>query len=49
MAERGYNVFTRQQPGQGRCRVCQAVFVGPGERCPKCRDKLRQRRKRKPR
>jgi phage head maturation protease len=34
---------------QGRCRACHNVFVGPGDRCPKCRDKLRLRRRRKPR
>jgi rRNA maturation endonuclease Nob1 len=32
---------------QGRCHACKNVFVGPGDRCPSCRDKLRLRRKRK--
>ena len=36
MASKGYNVFTRQQPGQGRCRKCHTPFVGPGDRCPPC-------------
>ena len=34
---------------QGTCVVCHSRFVGPGDRCQDCRDKLRQRRKRKPR
>jgi rRNA maturation endonuclease Nob1 len=34
---------------QGRCRSCHNVFVGPGDRCPKCAQKLRERKRRKPR
>jgi len=34
---------------QGRYRACRAWFVGPGERCPKCQEKLRERKRRKPR
>jgi hypothetical protein len=34
---------------QGYCVACHARFIGPGDRCPPCRDKLKQRRKRKPR
>jgi hypothetical protein len=47
MARKGYSVFLGHV--QGRCRACRSWFVGPGERCPKCLDKLRERKRRKPR
>jgi hypothetical protein len=31
----------------GFCIGCMRQFIGPGDRCPPCREKLRQRRKRK--
>ena len=47
MARGYYNLFKGNI--QGRCRACHDRFVGPGDRCPKCRDKLRERKRRKPR
>jgi rRNA maturation endonuclease Nob1 len=32
---------------QGRCVSCYNQFVGPGDRCPACAQKLRQRKRRK--
>jgi hypothetical protein len=46
-ARGNYSVFMGHT--QGRCRACHTPFVGPGERCPKCRQKLRDRKRRKPR
>jgi hypothetical protein len=34
---------------QGHCVGCHNRFVGPGDRCQPCQQKLRQRRRRKPR
>jgi rRNA maturation endonuclease Nob1 len=34
---------------QGRCQACKNLFVGPGDRCPKCKQALRERKRRKPR
>jgi hypothetical protein len=34
---------------QGKCVVCHIPFVGPGDRCQYHRDRLRQRKRRKPR
>jgi rRNA maturation endonuclease Nob1 len=34
---------------QGRCLACKNLFVGPGQRCPKCEQELRKRKRRKPR
>jgi len=34
---------------QDLCIGCRQSFIGPGDRCPACRDKLRQRKRRKPR
>jgi hypothetical protein len=34
---------------QGTCVKCHSHFVGPGDRCEKCKRDLVQRRKRKPR
>jgi hypothetical protein len=33
----------------GYCIACRNPFVGPGERCPKCAQVLRERKRRKPR
>jgi len=51
LLRRGKNVGPGRLLGhtQGWCHVCRRPFVGPGDRCPACRDKLRLRRKRKPR
>jgi hypothetical protein len=34
---------------QGRCRACKDKFIGPGDRCPKCKQALLDRKRRKPR
>jgi rRNA maturation endonuclease Nob1 len=34
---------------QGRCLSCNNKFIGPGDRCQSCQQKLRLRRRRKPR
>jgi rRNA maturation endonuclease Nob1 len=33
----------------GYCIGCRREFVGPGERCQDCQQKLRARKRRKPR
>jgi hypothetical protein len=38
----------RGQP-QGRCVACKTHFIGPGQRCQPCQQKLRDRKRRKPR
>jgi hypothetical protein len=30
---------------QGYCRACRAKFVGPGDRCPPCAQRLRERKR----
>ena len=47
MAKRTMNVGIGVK--QGTCVRCHGRFVGPGDRCPPCRDELRLRRRRKPR
>jgi hypothetical protein len=34
---------------RGLCVRCKAPFIGKGDRCSKCADELRVRRRRKPR
>jgi uncharacterized protein len=34
---------------QGRCLACKNLFIGPGQRCQPCQQKLRKRKRRKPR
>jgi rRNA maturation endonuclease Nob1 len=36
-------------PWVGHCQSCHNQFKGPGDRCPKCVQKLRDRKRRKPR
>jgi rRNA maturation endonuclease Nob1 len=47
MAKRYTSAFRGM--AQGRCIACRGKFRGPGERCQSCADKLRDRKRRKPR
>jgi hypothetical protein len=47
MAKHHFNVGMGSR--WGRCIGCGAKRFGPGDRCPPCQQRLRERKRRKPR